>query len=113
MAVSAEVIPIFKRGSKELPSNYRPVSLTCVVSKVLERLIEKSIGSHLNKHSLILPKQHGIKGNKSCATNLLTVLEHLTRAIDMCQATHMTYFMTSLKPLIKSQRKGCCFNSKH
>ena len=88
----ADVIPIFKKGSKGLPSNYRPVSLTCVVGKVLERLIKKTIVKHLETNNLILPTQHGFMANKSCATNLLTMLEELTSAFDRGESYDIIFY---------------------
>ena len=41
------VILIFKKGDKESPTNYRPISPTCICSKLLEHIITKSIMSHL------------------------------------------------------------------
>ncbi len=66
----ANVIPIFKKGEKTLASNYRPVSLTSVVGKVLESIIARNIREHLDKHNLINQSHHGFTKGKSCLTNL-------------------------------------------
>ncbi len=78
----ANVTPIFKKGSKADPGNYRPVSLTSVCCKLLERLIKDSLVEHLLKNNLILPSQHGFMPNKSCTTNLLEFFEIVTEAVD-------------------------------
>ena len=49
----ANVTPIFKKGSKSAPGNYRPVSLTCILCKVMESLIKDTIVEHLTANSLI------------------------------------------------------------
>lgn len=67
----ANVTPIFKKGQKEEVSNYRPVSLTCVVCKVLEKIIQCTVIQHLNKFKLINNTQHGFTTGLSCGTNLL------------------------------------------
>ena len=67
----ANVTPIFKKGSKCEPSNYRPISLTSVVIKIFERILKDKITSFLDKHKLILASQHGFRNNRSCLTNLL------------------------------------------
>ena len=63
---------------KSLPSNYRPVSLTSVVCKVLESIIRDHIVKHLSKYNMILKSQHGFLKGRSCLTNLLTFLEDVT-----------------------------------
>ena len=78
----ANVTPIFKKGTKSVPKNYRPVSLTSQVCKLMESLIRDAIITHLRKHNLIVESQHGFTKGRSCLTNLLTFLEEVTKAID-------------------------------
>ena len=66
----ANVIPLFKKGSREELGNCRPVSLTSVVGKVLETLIKDQMRNHLNKYKLIKGSQHGFTKGSSCLTNL-------------------------------------------
>jgi len=49
----ANVTPIFKKGSKSSPSNYRPVSLTVVLCKIFKSILRDKIVEHLEKHELI------------------------------------------------------------
>ena len=67
----ANVTPIFKKGSKSSPSNYRPISLTSVVCKILETLIRDKLANHLEENKLIKNTQHGFRNKRSCLTNLL------------------------------------------
>ena len=78
----ARVVPIFKKGDKRLPSNYRPVSLTAVPCKVLESLIRDQMMAHLSEHGLISSHQHGFRPGRSCVTQLLEVLDSWTRDLD-------------------------------
>ena len=55
----ANVTPIFKKGSKSEPGNYRPISLTCIACKVMESLIKDTVVDHLTENELIFPSQHG------------------------------------------------------
>ena len=78
----ANVTPIFKKGDKSDPGNYRPISLTSQICKVLESILRDNIVNHLNTHTLLLQSQHGFTKGKSCLTNLLSFLEDVTKAID-------------------------------
>jgi len=78
----ANVTPIFKKGSKTETCNYRPVSLTSVVCKLMETIIRDQLIQHLEINALINPTQHGFMKHKSCTTNLLEFFEVLTRAVD-------------------------------
>ena len=59
------VSPILKKGAKCEPANYRPVSLTCITSKLLEHIICSQIRSHLDEHEILSPFQHGFRGKHS------------------------------------------------
>ena len=74
--------PIFKKGSKKLASNYRPITFTSQVCKIMEKLIKGRIIDHLNANSLINDSQYGFTTGRSCQTNLLTFLESLTSHFD-------------------------------
>ena len=78
----ANVIPIFKKGDKTNMSNYRPVSLTSVVGKMMESIIARNIRDHLDKHKLIKESQHGFSKGKSCLTNLLSFYSKVYEAAD-------------------------------
>ena len=78
----ANVAPLHKKGSREKPENYRPVSLTSIVGKTLESIIKDSIVAHLDRHSLIKGSQHGFTRGKSCLTNLLDFFEVVTKELD-------------------------------
>ena len=88
---TAHVIPIFKKGTKTDPANYRPISLTSVVVKLLERILKESIMSHLVSKKLIKPSQHGFMPKKSTTTNLVTYLDYVTKQLDDGQAVDVLY----------------------
>ena len=79
---SANVTPIYKKGSKGVPGNYRPVSLTCILCKVMESVIRDAVVEHLTEKGLIRLSQHGFMRGRSTVTNLLEFLEELTRGVD-------------------------------
>ena len=65
-----------KKGSRQQVENYRPVSLTSVIGKVIESIIWDEIVAHLNKYKLVRDTQHGFRKGRSCASNLLVFLEY-------------------------------------
>ena len=79
---TANVVPLHKGGSKSSVGNYRPVSLTSVICKVLESVLKDAIVSHLKRHRLLNKTQHGFVSGRSCLTNLLTFLEDVTKSVD-------------------------------
>ena len=78
----ANVCPIFKKGSKTNPANYRPISLTSVTCKIMERLIRDIMMKHLLDNNLISEHQHGFVKFKSCITNLLEALDIITETLN-------------------------------
>ena len=74
----ANVTPVYKQGSRNSPENYRPISLTCHVSKVMESIVRNVISQHLNKFDLITSSQHGFRRGRSCVSNLLAFLDKVT-----------------------------------
>src|SRR5664279_68235 len=78
----ANVTSIFKKGEKCLPCNYRPVSLTSHVCKILESIIRDCIIEHVKKYKLIRESQHGFVRKRSCLTNLLEFLEFVSNYVD-------------------------------
>jgi Reverse transcriptase (RNA-dependent DNA polymerase)/Endonuclease-reverse transcriptase len=88
---TANVTPIYKKGQKSDPGNYRPVSLTSVCSRLLESIIKDQIVEHLDKSGLIRSTQHGFMKGRSCVTNLLVFLEKLTAELDSGAAADVIY----------------------
>jgi hypothetical protein len=78
----AHVTPIYKKGTKSDPSNYRPVSLTSICCKMLESMVRDSIVDHMSRNELIEDSQHGFVKSRSCATNLIEFLDYLTDILE-------------------------------
>uniref|UniRef100_A0A493TXW6 Reverse transcriptase domain-containing protein n=1 Tax=Anas platyrhynchos platyrhynchos TaxID=8840 RepID=A0A493TXW6_ANAPP len=70
----ANVTPIYKKGQKVDPGNYRPVSLTSVPGKLMEQIILSVIMWHLQGNQTIRPSQHGFMKDRSCLTNLISFM---------------------------------------
>ena len=88
---TAVVTPIFKHGGKEDPGNYRPVSLTSVPCKVLERILRRKICAHLTDHNLINSRQHGFLPGRSCLSNLLGFLDEVADRLDRGESVEVIY----------------------
>ncbi len=76
----ANVTPVFKKGDKSDVANYRPISLLCIVSKIMERCIADSVYEHVE--SQIHPMQHGFVKGKSCCTQMLEMYHRIGRHLD-------------------------------
>ena len=87
---NAHVIPVHKKGSYLDPNNYRPISLTCVLGKVYERILAEHL---LDQISLNLSQhQHGFRRGKSCLSNLLETVKHVMDCIADSGKFDILYF---------------------
>ena len=87
----ANVTPIFKKGSKLNPGKYKPVSLTCIICKIMESVIKDSLVEHFRKNNLISNSQHGFMAKKSCLINLLQYLKKVYEYIDQGHSVDVVY----------------------
>ena len=76
---TAYVCPLFKKGDTSLASNYRSISLTSILCKVLENIVTTNVVSHMDHHNLQYDLQHGFRSKRSCETQLVTLVEDLMR----------------------------------
>ena len=78
----AEITAIFKKGNRSSSNNYRPVSLTCILCKVMESFIRDEIQNHMEELNLYCKCQHGFRQGRSCITQLLDVMDNFSNFID-------------------------------
>ncbi len=78
----AHVSPIYKKGAKTNAGNYRPVSLTSVICKVMEGFVRDQVVAHMTANNLFTPHQHGFVAGRSTVTQLLETIEYWSEAID-------------------------------
>ena len=74
----ANIIPLFKKGSRNKSVNYSPVSLTSVICKLLETIIKDHMMDFLVKHKLLNPFQHGFLKARSCLKMCYDFFEEIT-----------------------------------
>ena len=79
---SANISPVFKKGDRHRAENYRPVSLTSVLSKLLEHIVCSNMLKHLTKNKVLTDLNHGFRSGFSCETQLAVTLDELTRNHD-------------------------------
>ena len=80
--LTANIMPIFKKGNRSSPLNYRPISLTAVCCKILEHIIYHHIMEHLSQYQIIHNYQHGFRQGYSAESQLITVTEDILYAMD-------------------------------
>jgi len=85
---TAIITPLFKKGASSDPSNYHPISLTRVFSKLTERVVVINLLNNLRCHNLISKQQHGFLSERSTATNLLESLNDWSVSLE--NGTHQT-----------------------
>ena len=88
----AHVVPIFKgKGEKSNCKNYRPVSLTSSVCKVMETIIKNEIFDHVGRFGLLTRHQHGFRSKYSTISQLLECLNDWTFVLDKNKQTDVAY----------------------
>ena len=80
--LTANTTPVYKKGCGSIPSNYRPISLTSVCSKVMEHIVFHSIMQHVQHDGTLSEFQHGFRSGYSCQTQLIHFIKHIQHAMD-------------------------------
>ena len=86
------VTPVFKKGKKHIPGNYRPVSLISVACKMMEQLVRNEVMEHMLTNNLLSSLQHVCVHGRSCTTQLLAILDKWTEAIEQGENIDAIYF---------------------
>ena len=88
---TGNVIPIHKKGNRQLASNYRPISLTSTIGKVMESIIRNEVMDHLIDNDILHDAQHGFTPGRSCCTQLMKQMEDWTRLLDLGKPIDVCY----------------------
>ena len=76
-----KISSIFKKGAKNRAENYRPIGLTSIVCKLMEKFIKQAIQDYLLENNLLSTKQHGFISGRSTVTQLLRYLDECIEQI--------------------------------
>ena len=87
MAKLAKIIPIYKAKDKKDISNYRPISLLPIISKILEKVVHKNLYTFLEKNKVRYASQYGFRKNRSTINAITELVCHITNAIENKQNT--------------------------
>ena len=84
---SAQVIPVFKNGSRLSCNNYRPISLLSNIGKIIEKLIHKRLNHFLEQHKVFYALQFGFHLNPSTNDALMSITENIQTHLDKKELT--------------------------
>ncbi|PKU46872.1 rna-directed dna polymerase from mobile element jockey-like [Limosa lapponica baueri] len=87
----ANVTPIYKKGQKEDLGNYRPVNLTSVPGKIMERIILSELSRQVQGSQRIRASRHGFMKGRPRLTNLISFYDHVTHLLDVGKAVDVVY----------------------
>ena len=83
------ICPLYKKRDKTYPANYRPISLTCRLCKVMEHVIASNISRPITQHNILYELQHGFREKCSCETQLIELVEDLARRLTLGKQTDL------------------------
>nr|CAD2185127.1 unnamed protein product [Meloidogyne enterolobii] len=112
------IIPIFKKGEINDPANYRPISVTCTLCRVFERIISTQIINFLNKTKFFSDEQFGFLQYRSTTTNLLSMLDDFYKSLEKRENIDVIYidfakaFDSVPIELLLLKIKACGINGK-
>ena len=75
--LKANAVPVFKKCDKTCPASYRPISLTCILCKLLEHIVAFTVVKHLDQNKILYDLQYGFRAKRSCETQLTMLIEEL------------------------------------
>ena len=88
----AHVVPIFKKGDRHFPANYRPISLNCSLSALPQAIIIEKLTAFFTENNLVTPCQHGFTKSKSVLTQLLETFDYVFNMADKGWPVDIIYF---------------------
>ena len=114
--VSANITPVFKKVDKQQASNYRPISLTCILCKVLEKIIHRQLYALLESNHVLFDSQYGFRIKRSTTALLVMAINDWAEALNKRLSTHCVFIdfakafdsVPHERLLLKLQAYGIC-----
>lgn len=85
----ANVQPVPKKGSRSDPSNYRPIAITSILSKVMEKIINRKLMSYLEVNKLLSDRQYGFRSKRSTGDLMTCLTDRISRSIHGYGESHI------------------------
>jgi hypothetical protein len=85
------VVPIPKKGDKKDYKNYRPISLTCSLARLLEKHVSRTLLAYWDQHSVLPQSQHGFRKNMSTTTQLIECHDQWSSSLDSRDVLDVLY----------------------
>ena len=108
----ALVVPIYKKGCKSSPVNYRPISLTAIICKLCEHVVHCAVIHHLIHHDILSENQHGFRKRRSCETQLILTIQDLARGLED-KGQYDVILLDFAKAFDKVSHKRLLLKAKH
>ena len=109
----ANIVPLYKGGNKMEPLNYRPVSLTSVVSKLCETIVKNRWIQYLEQENIITESQFGFRKERSCITNLLSFYSRVIDGLQERDGWVDTVYLDLRKAFDKVPHKSLIWKLEH
>ena len=81
---------VFKGGQKSNPCNYRPISFTCIASKVFEHIVHSHVMKHFDSNRILTDVQHGFRAKRPTVTQLIITIHDLAKTMQDNKCIHAT-----------------------
>ena len=95
----AKIIPVYKSGEEDNPTNYRPISLLSNINRIFEKLMYNRLKTFIDKHNILIPSQYGFREKHSVEHALLDIINKIQSNMDK-NYFHAESLLTCKKPLI-------------
>ena len=80
-----------QKGDKSIPGNYRPISMTSIICKIMESLVRDKLIEYMERHDLFSTYQHEFPPHGHCRTNLLVCVEKWAEMLEANDCVNVVY----------------------